>query len=223
MKAIAYARFSPRRSGRDAIPKQMEDIYAWAEREGHEIVLCCFDTDISGNSKMWDRPGLTLALRSLTKGMLLIARNQDRLGRGVVGLLIEEHVRETKAHLAAIESGGLVGMGRSERLARGIMYLVGDYQREEMNERTSRRMQHHKRNGRRMSRHAPWGYQFDGESLVPNPEETKALERMRELSEKGVGTRKIARMLAREGYRPRGDSWHHGSISRLINSSVEES
>jgi hypothetical protein len=62
-------------------------------------------------------------------------------------------------------------------------------------------MTHLRRSGRRISRFAPYGWDFDssGDHLLPNPGEQAVVSRVRTLREGKISYREIARVLDSEG------------------------
>ena len=67
--------------------------------------------------------------------------------------------------------------------------------------------------GGRVSRYAPYGFIFQGDSVVENPEEQAVIRRIQELHAQGYSERKISRKLATEGlYNRAGNEFTRGTI-----------
>jgi DNA invertase Pin-like site-specific DNA recombinase len=70
----------------------------------------------------------------------------------------------------------------------------------------------------RISRHAPYGWDFGPDGmLVENPKQQRGLGRIKALHAEGKSLRDIADLLNREGVAPqRGGRWSHSSVVRIL-------
>ena len=63
----------------------------------------------------------------------------------------------------------------------------------------------------------PYGYDFNGATLVPNPEQAQVVRRIFKEALSGLGTRAIARMLSAEGVRsPRSKRWNATVVRGIL-------
>jgi len=219
IKAVLYARYSPRREESDSIQTQMADLHAWCERNDVVPILCCFDPAVSGTVRLRKRPGLSSALDHLKKDMYLVVRNLHRMARGLgAAIEIEDEVyKDIKAQLASIEDGGVLGSDPNSKFARHIKYCVHEFQRVESNQRTSRRMLQLQAEGRAMGGNVPFGYSCEDGMLVPNEDEHDILDLVTELRASGLGCRRIARKLNEKGLTTRRDaSWSSSAVQHLL-------
>jgi DNA invertase Pin-like site-specific DNA recombinase len=92
---------------------------------------------------------------------------------------------------------------------------MADMQRQEMNERTSRRMQQWQITGRAMGGKAPYGYRKEGHKLIQVPEEQKVVNAMMRLRESGYTCRAILTWLQRHKIKPRV-KWHLKTVQRIV-------
>ena len=218
MRGIAYARYSPRRGKSDSIRSQFEDLNKALPNYQIAPELYFFDRETSGTLDLFARQGLSEAVGALRRGDVLCVRNLNRLARdAIVGIAIERQLRRMGCHLFSLEDGGLLSWDRQQRLIRGMLYLMADYQREETNERTSRKMREHQRNGRAMGSQAPFGQQIVAGSLVRDPRECLILELMAKLTSQGANCALIAARLNEVDIRKRnGKDWDAASVSNII-------
>ncbi len=75
-----------------------------------------------------------------------------------------------------------------------------DRQRKAIGERTSEALAVMRSNGRRISRHAPYGYRLNGRGWVEDEHEQGAISLMRQLRAKGTSLRRIAEELQAKGF-----------------------
>ena len=70
-------------------------------------------------------------------------------------------------------------------------------------------------NGRRISRHAPYGYRLNGQGWIEDEHEQRAISLMRRLRTTGLSLRQIAAELERQGHHNR--SGHRLSAQTIAN------
>jgi DNA invertase Pin-like site-specific DNA recombinase len=202
-RAIIYTRFSPRKDADTSESCETQQAYceAHAEKMDYTVAAVFEDRAMSGSDA--DRPGLASAVAALKRGDVLLVYKRDRIARDV--LLAELTLRQATAAGATIEAvtGDIAGDASDPTIAfvRQIMNAVAELERKQIADRTSAAMLHHQRNGRRMGRFAPYGWQVDpadGSRLVPLESELGALARIKELAGGGDSAYAIARKLQAE-------------------------
>jgi DNA invertase Pin-like site-specific DNA recombinase len=116
-------------------------------------------------------------------------------------------------------------------MIRQVLSAIAEYERKLIGLRTSFAMRQHQKNGKRMGRHAPYGFEIDPESLVahdadpdnnptrlrPVPDEQEAIEEIRLAHQMGKNPHAIARMLNEEmPDAARGSCWRSKLVGRII-------
>ncbi len=204
-KAIGYTRVSPRDQAADAISlvSQRRKIEAYAVL--HELELVDVIEDAGFSAKSLDRPGMTRLLsliRGRKVGVVVIAK-LDRITRSVrdLGDLVELFQRSGVEFASVADH--IDTSTASGRLVLNVMGSVSQWEREAIGERTSEALATMRSNGRRISRHPPYGYRFNGQGWVEDEREQRAVAIMRHLRTDGLSLRKIATELERQGHHSR--------------------
>lgn len=184
-----------------------------------ELVEVVADNGVSAK-KTSNRPALQRALAALKKGKAagLVVVKLDRLSRTTTDLLglVAQADRECwqlhsiHEHLDTRTPHG--------RFVLTILAGLAQMEREQIAERTREAMAELRRQGRRISGKAPFGFMFRGDNVVPVRKEQRALKRIKKLSAEGLGSWRIwKRMNARGGRNPRtGRPWSRGSVVAVL-------
>ena len=201
-KAIGYTRVSPRDQAANAISlvSQRRKIEAYAVL--HELELVDVIEDAGFSAKSLDRPGMTRLLnliRGRKVGVVIIAK-LDRITRSVrdLGDLVELFQRSGVEFASVADH--IDTSTASGRLVLNVMGSVSQWEREAIGERTSEALAVMRSNGRRISRHAPFGYRFNGQGWVEDKREQRAISLMRQLRADGLSLRRIAQELQAQGF-----------------------
>ncbi len=228
-KAIIYTRYSPQRNSEDSESCETQEAYcrAFCERTGHEVMAVHEDRERSGNDA--DRPGLWHAIEGLHPGWTLIAYKQDRLARSVyLHECIRRAVEGYNAHVETVKDG-TNGDSPEDAMMRQILAAFSEYERKICALRTKYAMRHHQRNGRRMSRYAPYGWEVagDGTALRENPQEQQVIKQILLWSAEGSRYSEIARLLNElaendSRYETRGGGKWWGKVVKDIMRRAEE-
>jgi len=83
------------------------------------------------------------------------------------------------------------------------MGSVSQWEREAIGERTAEALATMRANGKRISRHAPYGYRFNGQGWIEDEHEQRAISLMRQLRADGLSLRQIAAELDQRGHHNR--------------------
>lgn len=223
MKAILYARFSPRPNAAEceSCESQLADLRAYCQQHGHDVAGEYTDKALSGGNDWTDRPGMFDAAQACKRGYVFVVRSFDRLFRDTHKALMFAAMLESKKVniLSVTEEAASLNTPES-RLMRGQFLLFAEYHREIIRARTRAKMVQHQRNGRRMSHEPPYGTMLDpvdAKRLVPNPDEQNVIRRIRRLRDLGLGLRAIARELESSGIPRRGKAtWNHGLVKSVL-------
>lgn len=202
-----------------SIAEQRSRIAAHCTAHGLEFVRIASDNGKSGKATA-HRPGLRGAIENLDDGEAegLVVCKLDRLSRTTMDILgmVERANRDgwqlhsIAEHLDTTSSHG--------RFVVGILSLLAQMEREQTEERTRSALAELKRQGKRVSGRPPFGFRFDGDDVVPEPNEQRILRRILELRAEGLGARRIAKVLNRTwGRNPRTRCyWTHGTIGDVL-------
>lgn len=221
MNAVIYARFSPRPNADecDSVEKQIARCRAYCVASDYRILVIYADKDMSGG-RADNRPGLQEALRvSCAMKAVLVTYSLDRLARNTVDALdISKRLSKAGANWASVQER----IDTSTPMGRFVFTLfaaLAELQREQTAERTSKAMQTHQKNGRRMSERLPYGFCLDPDDpthMLPDENEQRIIERICNLYSTGHRLREIGRILDDTGDECRGGPWYHTTIRRVL-------
>jgi len=154
-----------------------------------------------------ERDGLATALSRLRAGDAdgLIVSKLDRLTRSVkdLGELLDGVF--SKVELVAVDDS-VDSSSATGRLVLNILVSVSQWEREVISERTSEALLHKLGNGEYTGGRVPFGYELDGQSLIPIPEEQKVITAIHSMRKQGSSYRDIA---GRVGL-------HHQTVARIL-------
>lgn len=215
--AVGYVRVSTDKQAEHGVSlaAQSEKIRAMAVVQGVELVEIIEDAE---TAKHLERPGLArvLALAESGKVQTVIIAKLDRLTRSVkdlAELLDRFHKRNVSLVSVAesLDTGSAAG-----RLVLNIMTAVSQWEREAIGERTATAIQY-KRSNRQVFNHTPYGYERDGNVLVPLPEEQAVIARINCYRTDGHSLRGIAELLNQQGVPTKqGKLWQSETIRKIL-------
>ena len=229
MTVYIYARFSPRRNEEDceSIEVQVDRCVRYAEQLNLEVGRLVTDRSVSGGTPIADREGGSKIVDNIRRGDHVIAQRVDRMFRDTVDGLSK--IREwtnlgVTIHLA--DQGGC-SINCSTAVGRWFitnLLSMAEFEKNLTAEKTSGAMKHHQANGRRMSHHAPYGWEVDEDDrsrLIENKEEQDAIERIVELRSEGMSYGEIAERIWRMGHPSRSGQWHSETVRRIYTRHLE--
>lgn len=230
MKIAAYLRVSTDRQAEHGhgLDIQRAEIEAWAERNGHEIVLWAKDEGISGSNGLDTRVGLYEAVSATQEDSVqgLVVYRLDRLARDLI--LQETVLQQVWKHGARVfstvagEDDLLDPDGTtddpSRKMTRQILGAVAEYERATIRLRLRSGKLAKRARGGYIGGAVPMGFQLgDDGGLVPQSDEQAALKRMRELRADGSTLRVICDALTAEGFSTRGGGpWQTAVVGRIL-------
>ncbi len=205
---IGYTRVSTRDQANSgaSLAAQRAKVEAYATL--HDLELVEVIEDAGHSAKSLDRPGMARLLELIRRrkvGVVVVAK-LDRITRSVrdLGELVELFKRsgvEFASVADHIDTSTAAG-----RLVLNVMGSVSQWEREAIGERTAEALAAMRAQGRRISRHAPYGYRNDDSSgWVVDVAEQRGVSLIVELRGQGMSLRQIAAELARLGIRSRTD------------------
>jgi site-specific DNA recombinase len=180
--------------------------------------------DAGESAKSVQRPGMARLLTMVDAGEVqtVIIAKLDRLTRSVKDLaeLLERFQRKGVSLVSVAESldtGSAAG-----RLVINVMMAVSQWEREAIGERTSTALQFKKAN-RQVYSHTPYGFERQGDALVPLPAEQAIVSRIRQMHAAGSSLRKIAAAL-NAGAVPtkQGRQWAAQTVKDVLDNSINE-
>ncbi len=204
-KAIGYIRVSPRDQAASSVSLVSQRMKIEAYATLHDLDLVEVIEDAGFSAKSLERPGMTNLLRLIRGckvGVVVVAK-LDRITRSVrdLGELIELFQRSGVEFASVADH--IDTSTASGRLVLNVMGSVSQWEREAIGERTSEALAVMRSNGRRISRHAPYGYRLNGQGWIEDEQEQQAISLMRQLRAKGTSLRRIAEKLQTEGFTSR--------------------
>lgn len=228
LKAVLYARYSPRPEGTECDSNETQIAYCreYCQAKGYNVVGVFEDKGYKGDDP--ERPGLWAAIDALKRGMVIVAHKNDRLARSVY---LDEYIRrEVAAKRATIEvvDGGWEGDSPQDVMVRQILAAVAEAEKKIIAARTKASMLHYQSEGRAMSKNPPFGKR-EGEPVVvlmrgekrlrrmweDDPEELRVIARIEIMREKGLSYREISRRLNDTQTPCRGREWHPSSVRAI--------
>lgn len=215
-KAIGYIRVSTdqQQLGPEA---QQHTIEQYAQKNNLELLITHRDIGISGTAPAKERPGLTDALASmgsLRAGTLLVAR-RDRIAREVsIASAVDRAVLFAGGRVISAD-GVANGDTHADAFLRTILDASAQYERDLNADRTSKALGVLRRSGKRFSRYAPWGFQYENGLLVPNHSERTAIKVARELATLNT-LRVVCDCLTKAGFTARGKPFTKAIVFRML-------
>jgi DNA invertase Pin-like site-specific DNA recombinase len=226
VKAVGYIRVSSTTQlDGYGLAAQEADIRKAAKAHGLKLTQVFRDEGVSGSLEAALRPGLAEALARVESGdanVLLVPR-LDRLARRLT--IQEAALAQVWRHgglMIAADHGEVARDDPDDPMRTAMRQMMGVFAQLERSMIVARL-----RRGREMKRatggyaagRPRYGYRADGGSLVPVPEEQRAITLARRLRKRGLSYRQLADRLEAEGLLPRsGGRWHPAMVSRLMKS-----
>lgn len=232
VKAIAYARYSPRPNENDvySAERQLEAIRHYCKRNGIILADEFRDEGRSGDDE--DRPGLWKAIDKLQKGMLLLVYSYNRLARSDrFAALVTDLIDKRGATCFSISENRELSVTPEAEFQRRIQFAIGELQLSQIRERTRMGMRRHQANGRPMSGIVAYGQREtepvevmlpDGSIRIqrktePDPQKVAIIREICQLFAGGMGLRGIAKLLTRRGDpAPLGEAWNHNTVHAIL-------
>ena len=223
MKTIAYVRVSTedQATSGQSLEAQRAKLEAYCDLYDLDLVEVIVDAGES--AKSLKRPGLQRALAMLRNGDAdgLLITKLDRLTRSVADwqILIQDYFGEKAGRELFSVSDSIDTRTAAGRLVLNVLLSVSEWERQAIGERTKAVLQHKISNGERCGK-VRFGFDLaaDGRTLVPNADETEAIEIMRELRAAGESYRKIACELGRRGIKSKEGrkTWSHTAVAGIL-------
>ena len=219
--AVGYCRVSTvgQAEAGVSLDAQQDRIAAWCRAQGLTLEGTFVDAGLSGG-RADNRPQLRLALdAACATGGVLVVYSLSRLARSTRDTIaIGERLAASGADLASLTES-IDTNGAAGRMVFRLLAVLAEFERDLIAERTAAAMGHLRRQGRRISRHLPYGYALadDGRGLVEVPAERATLGRMARMREAGTSFARVADALNAENVPPRaGVRWWPSGVRSVL-------
>ena len=217
MRAVSYIRVSTGEQAQDGVSLELQraKVRAWASLNDAQLVAEYADEGLSG--KRADRPGLVAAIaHAKREGAALVVYSLSRLSRSTL---------DTLQLTADLERAGCDLVSLSEKLDTStpagrvvfrVLAVLGEFEREQVAERTRGAILHLKAKGQRYGA-IPHGFRDEGGQLVKDAREGEVVRLVQSLRERGMSLRKISDELAARGAFNRcGRPFHPESLASML-------
>jgi DNA invertase Pin-like site-specific DNA recombinase len=222
MKAIGYARVSTDGQAADGVSleAQQAKIQAWCEANGYSLTGIQIDAGLSG-CRADNRPALQAALSEACKcKAALIVYSLSRLARSTKdAIAISERLAKTGADLVSL-SERIDTTTAAGKMVFRLLAVLAEFERDQVAERTKGALSHLRNQRKRISGKIPYGYDLgaDNKSLVPNPAEQNGIQLIQHLRAIGLGRRRIATELTKQGIPTKtGASWSPQAVGGILH------
>jgi len=226
MRVAGYLRVSTEDQAESGLSLQNQELKVVGLAGVHDWEVVAVVEDSGVSAKSVNRPGLqrVLSLVRSRKIDAVVVYKLDRLTRNLRNLLdLLEIFHRFKVRLVSVTEA-IDTESATGRMLVSILGVIAEWERGIIAERTSAALGQLKRNGKRYSGLAPFGWRYteDGE-MVPVENERETLRIIGGLTEKGCSLRKIAAELETQGRKPRkAKRWHPTVISSLKDAALAE-
>ncbi|MFE9765072.1 recombinase family protein [Streptomyces sp. NPDC005808] len=155
---IVYVRLSRDSDASTSIASQTAACEAYAKQRGWKVVLVAEDVDVSGASKLENRPGMSKVLDALHSADYVLAVKLDRYSRSVLEFaLLWELTEHSGATLVTVD--GTLGP-ESSRFMANILAAFAEHERETIRARINASKQHLRSVGRWLGGAPPYGFKL---------------------------------------------------------------
>ena len=211
--AIGYIRVSTTGQAIDGVSldAQRAKIAAYCELHGLDLADVFADNGVSAK-RADNRPGLQRAIAAVCKSRgVLVVYSLSRFARSTRDAIdLAEQLRRSDADLVSLSEDINTTSAAGKMIFR-LLAVLAEFERDLVSERTTAALAHKRRQGERISRFAPFGFDLagDGRRLEANAHEQQTARLIRRLRGDGLSLRAIAAELDRRGITPkRGRVWH---------------
>lgn len=151
----------------------------------------------------------------------LVVYSLSRLARSTKDTLaISDRLVKAGAELVSL-SEKIDTTSASGKMVFRMLAVLAEFERDQISERTRSAMSHMRKERKRISRYAPFGWDLDptGSSIVPNPAEQEHLARMSTLRASGLSYREVARTLDVAGISTKtgANGWTAKVVRSILN------
>lgn len=223
MKTAIYIRVSSTDQVEHGVSLEAQEaqLRAYCLLKGFEVVAVIKDAGVSGGVVLSQREGgkALLDLVKKKKVSAVVSVKLDRLFRDCVDALEVTKLWEKQgASLHLLDLGGST-LDTSSALGRfflTVMAGAAELERSLVKDRTKAAMEHKRKKQERVSRFAPYGFQFVDGVVVPVKAEQEVVAHIKNLAAAGYKAPTIAKRLNSAGIGARGSKWYDASVRRVL-------
>ncbi|MEV5192108.1 recombinase family protein [Streptomyces clavifer] len=220
---VIYDRLS-RLVAEEATDHRIKACQAYAEQRGWEVVHVATDHNVSGASKLEDRPGMREVLSWLPRADYVLAAKLDRFARSV--LEFSRLLAAAKATRATVVTADGVVSPENASIIVNVLAAFAEYERDMITARITASKEHFRSKGNHLGGLAPYGYSVSGPVnnkrwVIDEPAAAILRECAAKLMNEGASLTGLARELNQRGILPpadharqrdgrklRGGTWH---------------
>lgn len=206
MKAIIYARVSTSTQvfRGNGLASQIAACEEYALENGIEVVDVVTDAQ-SGSTNPLERDGFSAIAERADAKTIVLADRIDRIARDAdLFVLARLAIEETKSKIITVADGDSSSRDDAARIVTMIKALAAESERRKINRNVRQGMQRARRDMKRVSRFAPFGFEFAGEKLTPLADEFDAAVQIIQLkNERGISAQAIANIISARGHKRR--------------------
>lgn len=221
-RAVGYLRVSTDEQAAEGVSLAAQEaaIRAYAALRGLDLIDVVVDAGVSGSKALSKRAGGQRLIDVIRRERVaVVAFKLDRVfrnARDCLAVTADWDRRGVALHL--VDMGGQT-VDTSTAMGKFFMHLlagVAEMERNIISERTRMALGHKKAKGQKIGDAAPVGFKFDGDAVVPDEDEQRAVALALELRDRGCSVREVAARLDASGINPRGKRWHPTTVARLL-------
>lgn len=220
-KAIGYIRVSSDEQVREglSLEAQKRKLTAYCELKNLELINVFSDEAISGFKPFEKRPGGSKAYELLATGVAvnLVSMKLDRLFRNTgdaISKATEFQKKGINLHLLDVSVDTSTATGK---MFFTVLAMLAQFERDITGERTKAVLDMKRKDGK-VFNHTPFGYDRDGDQLVENQTEQKAIEKIITMRSNGETFRDIASELELLGIKPKtSEAWQAMSVKKIYD------
>lgn len=205
---IAYVRLSRDSEASTSVASQTAACREYADRNGWRVLFVAEDVDVSGASKLEDRPGMARVLAALSSADYVISAKLDRYARSVLEFSRLLHATEDSGTILVTADGTL--SPTTSKLVVHVLSAFAEFERDQIKARITTSKEQLRAEGRWLGGAAPYGYrivQRDGGKYLAIDDVAAAVVRdvADRLINKGATLSGITRSLNENGVLPPAD------------------
>lgn len=221
MRVVAYARVSTSSQSESGagLAAQRAAIHAEVERRGWQLVEILEDAGYSARD--FNRPAVMAAMTMLERGEAdaLVVAKLDRLSRSLLDFAtVMATARKQSWGLISLDCAVDTTTPAGEAMA-NVLVTFAQFERRLGSLRTSEALQELRSQGRAYGS-IPYGFQRNGNHLIPDDAEQQVVARIQRMRRRGHSYARIADTLNHSGIAPkRASKWYAASIRSVFMTS----
>ena len=223
-KAVAYVRVSSEEQANEGVSLDAQEarVAAYCVANGLELVAIYRDEGVSAGTPLEKRPEGAKLLQALSDGVAahVVAVKLDRLFRNALDCLSNVEKWDKAGvglHLLDLSVNTSTAAGRAFLQ---MAAAFAEMERGLVRERTESALAHKKAKLQVYSP-TPYGYDRDGEDLVPNAQEQPVIDRIKRMDASGVAMMRIAEALNEEGVpTKKGGKWYASTVKAILTNTL---